>query len=140
MSGLNNSFARFVGGIKSGLSPGDANSLNLEPYKGHLAGVDGWLSPDGTFYACSYHDHLVYADKLCGKMRYQRVNRFPYELNGEYTLEKMGWLKISLNKIVVCKGMNITKRQLDFLFDYYVSNSREEEFMEILEMYDGNRN
>jgi len=113
----------------------EANTLKLEPYFGSLAGVDGWLSPDGTFYACSYHDHLVYADKLSDKMGYTKVNKFPYQLNGEYTLEKMGWIKISLSRVVVVKGMTITKKQLNFLFDYYVSNSREEEFMEIMEMY-----
>lgn len=136
MAGINTNVARLVEGIKSGLSPGDANTLNLEPYRGELTGVDGWLSKNGTFYACSYHDHLVYADKLCSRMGYKKVNRFPYELNGEYTLEQMGWIKISMNKIVVYKDMGISKRQLDFLFDYYVSNSREGEFVKILEMYD----
>ncbi|MCL4441727.1 MAG: hypothetical protein M1609_14400 [Firmicutes bacterium] len=116
----------------------EANTLKLEPYSGSLAGVDGWLSPSGTFYACSYHDHLVYADKLSDKMGYKRVNKFPFQLNGEYTLEKMGWIKISLSRVVVYKGMTITKKQLDFLFDYYVSNSKKDEFMEIFEMYEDN--
>lgn len=132
--------SKIIENIKNGLAAIEADSLkfNLEPYNGDLQGVDGWVAPDGTFYACNYYDHLIYADKLVKKMGYQRVNRFPYELNGEYTLEKNGWIKISLGRVVVYKNMSITKKQLDFLFDYYVSNSREEEFMEILEKYESN--
>ena len=136
MSILNLNVSKIVDTVKKELD--EANTLVVEPYRGSLTGVDGWLSPDGVFYACSYHDHMVYADKLCGKMGYKKINSFPYQLNGEYTLEKMGWIKISLSRIVVFKGMTITKKQLDFLFDYYVSNSREEEFMEIMEMYENN--
>lgn len=130
--------AKIVEGIKKSLTQiaDEATTFHLEPHNGDLSGVDGWLSPDGTFYACSYYDHLIYADKLVARMRYKKVNRFPYELNGEYTLEKNGWVKISLGRIVVHKDMILTKKQIDFLFDYYVSNSREEEFMEILEKYD----
>jgi hypothetical protein len=131
--------SRLVESIKNALNElSDPGSLKVEPYTGDLAGVDGWLAPDGSFYACPYYDHLIYADKLVARMGYKKVNRFPYELNGEYTLEKNGWIKISLGKIVVYKGMNITKKQLDFLFDYYVSNSNEEEFMQILEKYENN--
>jgi hypothetical protein len=132
--------AKIVESIKNSLNAiaDEANTFKLEPYQGDLAGVDGWVAPDGTFYACSYYDHLIYADKLVARMGYKRVNRFPYELNGEYTLEKNGWVKISLGRVVVHKDMSLTKKQLDFLFDYYISNSREEEFMEILEKHENN--
>lgn len=131
---------KIVEGIKKSLNAiaDEATTFKLDPYEGDLSGVDGWLSPDGTFYACSYYDHLIYADKLVGRMGYKKVNRFPYELNGEYTLEQNGWAKISLGRVVVHKDMKLTKKQLDFLFDYYVINSREEEFMEILEKYEKN--
>ncbi len=111
-----------------------ADELKLEPYRGELAGVDGWLSPSGVFYACNHYDHIIIADLLTAKYSYQN-NNIPSELNGELTLEEHGWVKISLARLVFYKDLLLTKKQVDFLFDYYIINGRETEFQEILMIY-----
>ncbi|TYO95936.1 hypothetical protein [Desulfallas thermosapovorans] len=96
--------------------------IKLEPYKGDLKGVDGWLSREGVFYRCNYVDHSIYADKLCKKYGYQLLNSFPLSMNGEYTLEKKGWAKISNGKVHYANEKPLSKKQLDFLFDYFICN------------------
>jgi len=96
--------------------------IKLEPYVGDLKGVDGWLSRDGVLYRCNYVDHSIYADKLCKKFGYQLLNRFPFHMNGEYTLEQKGWAKISNGKVHYANAKPMSKKQLDFLFDYFVCN------------------
>lgn len=111
------------------------SEIKLKPYKGELDGVDGWLSSDGVFYECSCYDHIIIADLLNDKYGYEKINDSVSALNGELTLEKNGWVKISLTRLVHYKDLRLTKRQLDFLFDYYVINGMQDEFQDILEKY-----
>lgn len=108
---------------------------NLKPYVGNLKGVDGWLSPDGKFYECHYVDHLITADKLCKRYGYRMTRRFPYQLNGEYTLEINGWVKISLGRVHYNCEKPMSKKQLDFLFDYLMANDMAEEYQGLLVKY-----
>ncbi len=113
----------------------DIDKIKLKPYKGDLVGVDGWLSPDGVFFACNYYDHIIVADLLTDKYGYEKVDNSPSELNGELTLEQNGWVKISLARLVHFRDLRLSKRQVDFLFDYYVINGMEDEFQVLLEKY-----
>ncbi len=96
--------------------------IELEPYKGSLKGVDGWLSREGVLYQCNYVDHSIYADKLCKKFGYRLLKKFPYHMNGEYTLEQKGWAKISNGKVHYMNEKPMSKKQLEFLFDYFICN------------------
>lgn len=108
---------------------------NLKPYVGDLKGVDGWLAPDGKFYECHYVDHMITADKLSKRYGYRMTRRFPYHMNGEYTLEINGWVKLSLSRVHYNCEKPMTKKQLDFLFDYFMANDRAEEYPELLSRY-----
>lgn len=108
---------------------------DIQPHRGDLKNIDGWLAPDGTFYACDSYDHLTAADKLAVLYGYQRVNNRPKELNGELTLENNRWVKISLGRVVIHNEMSLTKKQIDFLFDYYEKNGQEKDFKELIEKH-----
>jgi len=43
-------------------------------------------------------------------------------MNSEYTLEQKGWAKISNGKVHYANAKPMSKKQLDFLFDYFVCN------------------
>ncbi|HBV99166.1 MAG: hypothetical protein JL50_07095 [Peptococcaceae bacterium BICA1-7] len=112
--------------------------VNLEPYVGDLKGIDGWLSRDGTLYQCNYVDHLIYAERLCKKFGYQLLNRFPYQMNSEYTLEQKGWAKISNGKVHYASTKPMSKKQLDFLFDYFINNGYSvNEYQELVRQQEG---
>jgi hypothetical protein len=104
-----------------------------------LRGIDGWLSPLGLFYKSSSYDHIVLADILTAENKYKKNADTVSKLNGELTLEKNGWVKISLNRLVVFQGISLTKKQLDFLFDYYIANDIQGEYQEILLKYRGTK-
>ncbi|MFZ5634401.1 MAG: hypothetical protein ACOY40_16330 [Bacillota bacterium] len=96
--------------------------FSLEPYHGDLKGKDGWIDPEGNFYACSFEDHWKFADEMCKKQKYRLMSRFLFNLDAEYTLEINGWVKISLGKIHYHREKRLTKKQVDFLFDYLLAN------------------
>jgi len=111
--------------------------MDLEPYAGDLKGIDGWLSRDGVFYKCNYVDHSLYADKICQKFGFKLLSRFPYHLNGEYTLEQKGWAKISNGKVHYINEKPMSKKQLDFLFDYFMANEYDvQEYQQLIEGQD----
>lgn len=113
--------------------------VNLEPFDGDLKGVDGWLARDGSFYQCIYVFHSIFADKLCKKFRYKVLGSFPSSKNGEYTLEQKGWVKISNNKVFYYNKKPMSKKQLDFLFDYFMANEQEmDNYQKILQEQSGN--
>jgi len=102
-----------------------SDPVSLEPYKGDLKGVDGWLARDGSFYRCDYVFHAIFADRLCKKYGYKPLSTFPSSRNGEYTLEQKGWVKISNGKVLYNNDKPMSKKQLDFLFDYFIANGQE---------------
>ncbi|NTW04674.1 MAG: hypothetical protein HGA27_00965 [Peptococcaceae bacterium] len=109
----------------------DKAKVEIKSYNDDLKEVDGWLSPLGLFYESTFYDHIVLADMLIAESKYEMNLNIDSKLNGELTLEKNGWVKISLNRLVVFQGLCLTKKQLDFLFDYYVANNIQEEYQEI---------
>ncbi|MHB8156665.1 MAG: hypothetical protein ACYDEQ_04665 [Desulfocucumaceae bacterium] len=98
--------------------------FSLDPYMGDLKNQDGWLEPNGDFYACSYEKHWQFADEICKKYKYRLMARFLFNLDAEYTLEVNGWVKISLGKAYYHREKPLTKKQADFLFDYYLANEQ----------------
>lgn len=105
--------------------------FSTEPYTGDLKNIDGWVDPEGNFYACQ--DHWSFADAMCRKRKYRLLSKFFFKLDSEYTLEVNGWVKISLGRIHYHNEKPITKKQLDFLFDYFIANGKEmEEFNKLM--------
>lgn len=99
--------------------------FSLEPFTGDLKNRDGWVDPEGSFYACSYEDHWRFADEMCKKKKYRLMSRFLFNLDSEYTLEVNGWIKISLGRVHYHNEKPMTKKQIDLLFDYFVANGKE---------------
>ncbi|MFZ5596769.1 MAG: hypothetical protein ACOY31_07120 [Bacillota bacterium] len=99
--------------------------FSLEPYTGDLKNMDGWIDPQGNFYACSYEEHWKFAEEICKEFKYRLVARFLFNLDAEYTLECNGWVKISLGKVRYHCEKPLTRKQMDKLFDYFLANGKE---------------
>lgn len=102
------------------------NFMNtLEPYYGELKDKDGWVAPNGDFFECPYENHWRFAEGLCKKFKYRLEARFFLNLDAEYTLEVNGWFKISRGVVHYHSEREITSKQLDFLFDYFMANGKD---------------
>jgi hypothetical protein len=91
-----------------------------------LKGKSGWLSPTGDLFECLPVRHWDKAMEICKKYNIKMlsgglfVNEDP-----ELTIEKMGWIKLSMGNVYVSQiSRYITKRQLDFIFDYMLANGK----------------
>lgn len=78
-----------------------------------LRQADGWLSPEGDFYACGYGEHGRCARHIIGDT-YARWGAVDY-------LEMHGWIHISEREIT---NSNVipTQKQQDALFDMQMLN------------------
>lgn len=85
---------------------------------------NGWLSPEGKFYGCKFHEHSDTAYKIMkGK-----------DSNPERTLEEKGWIKVQRRYEGDCQwffrqyrdfeteSLPVTKRQKRAITDYCVAN------------------
>jgi len=99
--------------------------FSLEPYSGDLKNKDGWIDPQGNFYTCAYEHHWRFADEICKKFKYRLLSRFLFNMDSEYTLEVNGWVKISMGRVQFHSEKPMTKKQVDFLFDYFVANEKD---------------
>lgn len=91
-----------------------------------LERVSGWLSPTGDFHECLYTEHWDMAEELCKKYSYKILSKGLFNKDPEMTLEKIGWVKLSLGTVEYSfePGKRIAKKQLDFIFDYLMANGR----------------
>lgn len=94
----------------------------------------GWLSPTGDFYYY-LEDHYDWAEKYI--LKNQLLSK--QELRDIYPpdyLMNMGWAIISNcnGKVkVTCNEMKLTKKQKDFLYNYYIENGMSKEANELFE-------
>jgi len=96
----------------------------------------GWLNPDGKFYPVALHHELwasKYVHKYLGKDYYSQ-DHWGF---GDY-LEKRGWILLH-NPIGGRARINgcyrkLTKRQKEFLYDYFLKDGQEDEAKAVLEM------
>lgn len=77
--------------------------------------TDGWLSPEGLFYACGYGFHAYCARALLGE-------NHPTE-NAVHYLETHGWVHISGHEIVN-QFIRLTQAQQNILFDIAMLNPK----------------
>lgn len=93
--------------------PADTHQRAMKAREEQSNGVhtawNGWLSPKGRFYPCTYMGHIDAADEL------------GYE---EVEVEKLGWVKLSSGEWFQ-PDKELTQRQLDWMFDWCVANSKE---------------
>jgi hypothetical protein len=91
-----------------------------------LKNVSGWLSPSGEFFKCFYTEHWDKAKELCKQFKYKIVLKDLLNKDPELTLELAGWVKLSLGSVEYnfAPGIRLTKKQLDFIFDYLMANGR----------------
>ncbi len=86
----------------------------------------GWLSPDGRFYRCQYHEHRLLADALCGIMDYQKAP----DGQGQEMLDEKGWVRLEgdgfIRKAAIEEGKRpATDKQLGMIVDWCVNNKLE---------------
>ena len=82
-----------------------------------LEGGDGWILPNGHFYACGHMEHIWLATVLLEKQGYSEV----VTGNAERTAEKLGWCKISHGEdrqLYIHNDKKNTQKQRDTLFDW----------------------
>jgi len=75
----------------------------------------GWLLPDGSFYPCEYEGHI----RLIGVMFESGI----IDTTKEKDLEKMGWVKISRERIRYHfhdRRRKLTKKQKNFIYDFAI--------------------
>lgn len=72
-----------------------------KPVPSALSQEDGWIDPDGAFYACGYTYHATLAEQMNYSVHH---------------LEQAGWLHIS-SGVVVNDDPRLTQAQIDTLFD-----------------------
>lgn len=78
-----------------------------KPTTDFLKWENGWLAPDGKFYACKYQGHIALAEHL--------------GLQGTH-IEDAGWVKLQSGIWLYpfyLKGQGVTQAQLDTLFDWH---------------------
>lgn len=92
----------------------------------------GWLSPSGDFYPADFGDHESKAQEICEKLG---IND-DIDLESRNTLTKLGWCLLhdpsGLNGYIVSYTKNLTKKQKDFLYEYFSDmgmKSRAESFI-----------
>lgn len=83
----------------------------------------GWLSPDGKFYPCKYHEHRGLAKSLSAHY-YNDID------NGERKLETEGWIKVYADGLLGYDFIGhrdlsqiVTKQQKEFLFQLSIVGS-----------------
>jgi len=91
-----------------------------------LKSTSGWLSPTGDFFECLYTEHWDKAMELCKKYNLKIVFKGFFNKDPEMTLERKGWVKLSLGTVeyVLEPGSRMTQKQLDFIFDYLMANGK----------------
>ncbi|KJS17698.1 MAG: hypothetical protein VR69_04040 [Peptococcaceae bacterium BRH_c4b] len=91
-----------------------------------LISVSGWLSPTGEFYECLYTEHWDKAKEICHRQNIKILVKGFFNKDPEMTLEKNGWVKLSQGTVqyYLEDGKRISKKQLDFIFDYLTENGR----------------
>lgn len=91
-----------------------------------LRSASGWLSPTGEFFECLYTEHWDKAMELCKGNHLKILSKGFFNKDPETTLEKTGWVKLSLGAVeyVLEPGRRMTNRQLNFIFDYLMANGR----------------
>jgi len=92
----------------------------VEKPSGEIDTHDGWLSPDGKFYACLYGEHISKAASLVYFLDGRR------DFNAERTLEETGWVKVATGRLFWDYGNhNVpTQRQYDAVFDWCQKEGR----------------
>jgi hypothetical protein len=92
------------------------------PFDTTITGPNGWLSPDGKFYRCEYHQHSDTAYKIVNAL-YGNVYDPSTHLDG------MGWVKAQFHMGRphfyggdLHGGPPPTKKQRDMVVDYCVAN------------------
>jgi|SRR6185436_8339131 len=73
---------------------------------------NGWLSPRGTFYPCSYEGHCEKASKIVKDAK---------KWDAEEVLENRGWIKVSASDWYSA-GYSITQSQINTIFDWCKDN------------------
>jgi hypothetical protein len=91
-----------------------------------LKAVSGWLSPSGEFYECLYTEHWDMAKEICNRHNIRILVKGFFNKDPEMTLEKNGWVKLSQGTVqyYLEGGKGISKKQLDFIFDYLMENGK----------------
>lgn len=73
-----------------------------------------WLSPAGDIFPCGYTDHGDLADLI-----YKKFLKLGRNANPEFELEKLGWLKLSLQWYPPHERIReITARQFDVILEW----------------------
>lgn len=89
-------------------------------------GKDGWISPDGKYYYCTSENHRYEAKRILKELgedlsRFKKFYGTDYWAIDKY-LQEIGWVKITNGEFLRFTenfhDMTITKKQLDFIFDY----------------------
>ena len=94
----------------------------------------GWLSPTGDFYYYlkghyDWAEKYILKNQLLSKQELRDIYPPDYLMN-------MGWAIISNcnGKVkVTCNEMKLTKKQKDFLYNYYIENGMSKEANELFE-------
>lgn len=105
--------------------------------KTDLKGKCGWLSPSGQFFECHYTLHWEKAREICELFQYKELRRSILVKDPEYTLEQNGWVKLTLGSVYFSPDSRkrLSKKQVDFLFNYLMANGRNTRmFEQVMEM------
>lgn len=97
----------------------------------------GWLAPDGTFYPVEFANHQSWAHKKLIELGVIEKHELSVWNSGDKLVE-MGWTLLhnpSMGTAFVTSSDTkpLTKRQKDFLFDYYTKRNKHQKAEEYLE-------
>ncbi len=83
---------------------------------------DGWVSPEGQYYMCSYLQHLQLVNQLyvCDMLGVPYVEDEDTLLrdDGESIAERLGWLKLKSGAFYHESRLDLTQAQLNTMFDF----------------------
>jgi hypothetical protein len=58
--------------------------------------LNGWVSPEGNYYSCTYKEHSKEADLIEEKLKLiSKQNKWGFIVHGEALLEILNWIKIT---------------------------------------------
>lgn len=82
-------------------------------------GLDGWISPKGKYFKCFSEEHRFTAKEIIDKM--SNIPELLTVWKMDRYLQDIGWIKIvqeKFRRFAEIYPITITKKQLDFIFDY----------------------
>jgi hypothetical protein len=94
-------------------------------------GYNGWLEPSGKFHPLEGAYHHCDACEKSGKCPCEvDAERYkPYYCKKEFE----GWVKLTNGQWIVACPYKFTKKQFDFIFDWYIAHNKElDGFMELM--------